>query len=259
MELLHHVFSKFLLKGAAKDDILDLMEQFGLIAKFSPSKTDVKYFVPCQLKMPPDSICAMVPSSSDPCPLYVYFVTGSVPHGLFTRLVSRLVRWCSEAGPAQPPTLYQNGAWFVIGRKIIHDLVLICKKQFIKFFVKQKIQRQKISMEDTSEVAVPVREFVEATLETLSHDLLYLRGVQYEIRVACPYCQLEKCSGHNKMGCTHDDCLHLLEFKQRAPLICKKKHSEELLTARGQPSEVGGNKIQSLVIMLLSYRFIYIN
>ena len=138
MELLHHVFSKFLLKGAAKDDILDLMEQFGLIAKFSPSKTDVKYFVPCQLKMPPDSICAMVPSSSDPCPLHVYFVTGFVPHGLFTRLVSRLVRWCSEAGPAQPPTLYQNGAWFVIGRKIIYDLVLICKKQFIKFFVKQK-------------------------------------------------------------------------------------------------------------------------
>ena len=254
MELLHHVFSKFLLKGAAKDDILDLMEQFGLIAKFSPSKTDEKYFVPCQLRMPPDSICAMVPSSSDPCPLYVYFVTGSVPHGLFTRLVSRLVRWCSEAGPAQPPTLYQNGAWFVIGRKIIYDLVLICKKQFIKFFVKQKKQCQKISVKDTSGVAVQVREFVEATLQTLSHDLLYLRGVQYEIRVACPYCQLEKCSGHNQMGCTHDGCLHLLELKQGDPLICKKKPSEELLTVRGQgkwfsqvPSEVGGNKIQSLV------------
>ena len=102
MELLYHIFSKFLLKGAAKDDILDLMEQFGLIAKFSPCKTDEKYFVPCQLRMPPDPICAMVPSSSDPCPLYVYFVTGFVPHGLFTRLVSRLVRWCSETGPAQP-------------------------------------------------------------------------------------------------------------------------------------------------------------
>ena len=87
-ELLHHVFSKFLLKGTANGDILDLMEQFGLIAKFSPSKTDEKYFVPCQLRMPPNSICAMVTSSSDPCPLYVYFVTGSVPHGLFTRLLS---------------------------------------------------------------------------------------------------------------------------------------------------------------------------
>ena len=56
------------------------------------------------------------------------------------------------------------------------------------------------------------------------------------------------------MDCTHDDCLHLLELKQGDPLICKKKPSEELLTVRGQekwfsqvPSEVGGNKIQSLV------------
>ena len=258
MELLHHVFSKFLLKGAAKDDILDLMEQFGLIAKFSPSKTDEKYFVPCQLRMPPDPICAMVPSSSDPCPLYVYFVTGSVPHGLLTRLVSRLVRWCSKAGPAQPPTLYQNGAWFIIGRKILYDLVLICKKQFIKFFVKQKTQRQKISVEDTSEVAVQVRQFVEVTLQTLSHDLLYLRGLQYEIRVACPYCQIDECSGHNQMGCTYEDCLHLLELKRGEPLICKKKPSEKILTVRGQEkwfsqitSEVGNNKVQSLSMLLV--------
>ena len=55
------------------------------------------------------------------------------------------------------------------------------------------------------------------------------------------------------MGCTHDGCLHLLELKQGDPLICKKKPSEELLTVRGRekwfsqvPSEVGGNKIQSL-------------
>ena len=258
MELLHHVFSKFLLNGVAKDDILDLMEQFGLIAKFSPCKTAEKYFVPCQLRMPPDSICAMVPSSSDPCPLYVYFVTGSVPHGLLTRLVSRLVRWCSKAGPAQPPTLYQNGAWFVIGRKIIYDLVLICKKQFIKFFVKQKTQRQKISVEDTSEVAVQVRQFVEVTLQTLSHDLLYLRGLQYEIRVACPYCQVDECSGHNQMGCTYEDCLHLLELKRGEPLICKKKPSEKILTVRGQEkwfsqitSEVGNNKVQSLSMLLV--------
>ena len=56
------------------------------------------------------------------------------------------------------------------------------------------------------------------------------------------------------MGCTHDDCFHLLELIQGDPLICKKKPSEELLTVRGQekwflqvPSEVGGNKSQSLV------------
>ena len=127
MELFDLVFSNFLFKGVARKNILDLMEQFGLIAKFSSLKTGEKYFVPSQLKASPDSLCSMAPSRLDPCPLFVYFVSGSVPHGLFTRLVSRSVRWCSEAGPTQPPTLYQNGAWFVIEKKTVHDFVLILR------------------------------------------------------------------------------------------------------------------------------------
>ena len=233
MELVEHVFSKFLLKDFVRDDILDLMEQFGLIAKFSPPKTDERYFVPSQLKVPPDSLCAMVPSRSDPCPLYVFFVAGFVPHGLFTRLVSRLVRWCSEAGPTQPPTLYRNGAWFVIGRRTVHDLVLFCKKQYIKFFLMQRSQDQQVSGNKGSEVAIQVREFVEATLQSLSQDLLYLRGLQYQICVACPYCPLEKCTGHNQLACSHVDCRHLLEIRQGDPLICKKKPSNKVLTVEG--------------------------
>ena len=210
------------------------MKQFGLIAKFTSSKNDEKYFVPCQLKMPPNSLCSMVPSSSDPCPLYVYFSTDFVPIGLFTLLVSRLVSWCSEAGPTQPPTLYRNGAWFIIGRQIIHDLVLICKKQFIKFFVKQRAQDQYISGDDTRETAIQVLEFLETTLQSLSKDLPYLRGLQCQIRVRCPYCQLEQCTGHNQMACAHEDCLHLLELRQGQPLICKRKPVSRVLTVQGQ-------------------------
>ena len=57
MELVDHAFSKFIQQGVGKDDILDMMEQFGLIAKFSPSPSDVKYFVPAQLKTPPKDLC----------------------------------------------------------------------------------------------------------------------------------------------------------------------------------------------------------
>ncbi|CAH3191404.1 unnamed protein product [Porites evermanni] len=233
MELVDLVFSKFLLKGVARKDILDLMEQFGLIAKFSSSKTGEQYFVPSQLKASPDSLCSMAPSRLDSCPLYVYFVSGSVPHGLFTRLVSRSVHWCSEAGPTQPPTLYQNGAWFVIGKQTVHDFVLICKKQFIKFFIKQRNHPQQIPVYETSEMAVQVREFVEATLEALSRDL-YKGGLQYHIRVACPYCQREKCSSHNQIACSHEDCLHLLEVKQGVHLTCEKKPTDEVLTVIGK-------------------------
>ena len=259
MELLDHVFSKFLLEGVARKDILDLMEQFGLIAKFSSSKTGEKYFVPSQLKASPDFLCSMAPSRLDPCPLYIYFVSGSVPHGLFTRLVSRSVHWCSEAGPTQLPTLYQNGAWFVIENKTVHDFVLICKKQFIKFFIKQRNHPQHISVDETSEVAVQVREFVEATLQALSRDL-YKGGLQYHIRVACPYCQREKCSSHNQIACSHEDCLHLLEVRQGVHLICKKKPTDEVLTVPGKqkwfsqtPSKVGSTEIPSPSVLLACY------
>ena len=256
MELVDLVFSNFLLKGVARKNILHLMEQFGLIAKFSSSKTEEKYFIPSQLKTPPDSLCSMAPTTLDPCPLFVYFVSGSVPFGLFTRLVSRSVYWCSEAGPTQSPTLFQNGAWFVIGKQTFHDFVLICKKQFIKFFIKQRNQPQQISVDDTSEVAVQVREFVEATLQALSRDL-YKGGLQYHIRVACPYCQREKCSRHDQIACSHEDCLHLLELRQGDPLICKKKPAEEVLTVTGQQqwfsqieSKVGSSEMRSLVVLL---------
>ena len=119
------------MEGVARKDILDLMEQFGLIAKFSSSKTGEKYFVPSQLKVSPDSLCSMAPSRLDPCPLFAYFVSGSVPHGLFTRLVSRSVRWCSDAGPTQLPTLYQNGAWFVIGNKLSMILFLFVRSSLL--------------------------------------------------------------------------------------------------------------------------------
>ena len=259
MELVDHVFSNFLLKGVARKDLLDLMEQFGLIAKFSSPKTGEKYFIPSQLKASPDSLCSLAPTTLDPCPLFVYFVSGSVPHGLFTRLVSRSVHWCSEVGLTQPPTLYQNGAWFVIGKQTVHDFVLICKKQFIKFFIKQRNHPQQISVDETSEMAVQVREFVEATLQALSRDL-YKGGLQYHIRVACPYCQREKCSSHNQIACSHEDCLHLLEVRQGVHLICKKKPTDEVLTVKGKqkwfsqtPSKVGSTEIPSLSVLLACY------
>ncbi|KAJ7358723.1 hypothetical protein OS493_022167 [Desmophyllum pertusum] len=79
MELVDHVFYKFIQEGLVKEDILDMMERFGLIAKFSPSPTVLKYFVPAQLKSSPKSLCDVEPSSHDPCPMYVHFVVGFVP------------------------------------------------------------------------------------------------------------------------------------------------------------------------------------
>ncbi|KAJ7358871.1 hypothetical protein OS493_020709 [Desmophyllum pertusum] len=180
----------------------------------------------------------MEPSPTDPCPLYLHFVHGFVPHGLFQLLVSRSIRWCCETWPMEHPTLYQNGAWFVIGNQI-HDFVLVCKTRFIKIVLRKRTQSHQVSREKSAELAALVREFVEGTLQDLSQELPYLSGLQYEFCVACPYCHQETeevgqaCSNHNKISCTHEQCFHLLEIKQDQRLICMRKPCDKVLTVRG--------------------------
>ena len=237
MEHIDHVFSKFIQQGI-KDDILDMMEQFGLIAKFSPSPSDVKYFVPAQLKTPPKPLCQMAPSHADPCPLYIHFVHGFVPHGLFSQLVSRCIRWCCKTWPLELPKLYQNGARFVIGKQI-HDLIVICKKSFIKIVLRQKMQSHLVS-ERSEELPTQVRVFVEETLQTLSQELPYLSGLQYKLCVACPYWHHQgkdgvgqKCLNHGRVSCDDEECFHLLEMKEDQQLICMETFSDDLRTVRG--------------------------
>ena len=77
MELVDHVFTKCCQQqGLIKEDILNMMEQFGLIVKFITSPTNEMYFVPCQLKTPPEFLCEMELSPSDPCSLYLHFKWG---------------------------------------------------------------------------------------------------------------------------------------------------------------------------------------
>ncbi|XP_022809804.1 LOW QUALITY PROTEIN: uncharacterized protein LOC111346802 [Stylophora pistillata] len=238
-ELVDHVFSRFIKESFIKEDILNMMEKFGLISKFTLNSTDVKYFVPAQLKSSPEDLLKMKPSPTDPCPLYIHFVHGFVPHGLFLQLLSRAIRWCSETWPMQGPKLYQNGAWCIIGKQA-HDLILVCRMSFIKITVRQREKHfQKASVEKQQEVATLVREFVEQTLQQLPQELPYLIGMQYEMCVACPYCHPEseedsqECAIHGKVSCTDEDCFHLLKIEEDPALICLKKVCFEEHTVLG--------------------------
>ena len=235
MELVDHVFSRSIQQGLLKEDILDMMEQFGLIAKFAASPTDVKYFVPGLLKSPPEEIAKIEPSPTDPCSLYLHFVDGFVPHGFFSQFVSRSISWCSKIGSARPPNLYRDGAWFVVGRQKIHDMILICKKKFIKISLKQRAEAEVVSVSTSPEVARSVRLFVEETLKDLLQQFQYLGRLRYEFCVACPYCLQgsQECENHSQTFCTHQDCLHLLKIKQGERLICMKSVSDKVLTVAG--------------------------
>ena len=227
-----------------------MMELYGLIAKFSFVPTDgeqeQRYFVPAQLRSSPSGLCAIKLSDTDPCPLYLHFLDGFVPHGLFSQLLSRCIRWCSERGPKQAPNLYQNGARLFIGKQIIYSLILICRKRFIKIILKQKRPSSAPPSTSLAEMACDVRVFLEETLQYLSHDLPWLRNLGYELCVACTDCleQSKECVKHREVCCAHDDCLHLIRVLPEQPLICPKSFSDETIEVRGLEKWFEGHKTE---------------
>jgi len=237
--LVDHVFSKFIQKGLFKQDILDMMELYGLIAKFSiatgENGAEQKYFVPTQLRSSPSALYEIKPSECDPCPLILHFLDGFVPHGLFPQLVSKFIHWCSENGLKQTPQLFNNGARLFIGKQITFDLILICRKRLIKVILKRRNPSSSKSSLNIAinKMAVEVRNFIEKTLVGFSHELCWLSNLRYELSVVCTHCLQSKGSLDSSMSCCQDDCLHLLRVSSGEELICPNNFSDEMVKVPG--------------------------
>ncbi|XP_015749617.1 PREDICTED: uncharacterized protein LOC107329442 [Acropora digitifera] len=234
--LVDHVFSKFIHKGLCKQDILDMMELHGLIAKFSIGTDETQdeqwYFVPTQLRSSPSALCEIKPSEGDSCPLVLHFLDGFVPHGLFPQLVSKFIHWCSKNGLKETPQLFNNGARLFIGKQITFDLILICRKRFIKIVLKTRNPSscKSQSINASNKMAIEVRNFIERTLDGFSRDLSWLRNLRYEPSVVCTHCQQRECDLHKKTSCDQDDCLHLLRVRPGEELICLKNFCDEAVS-----------------------------
>ncbi|XP_044166057.1 uncharacterized protein LOC122950012 isoform X1 [Acropora millepora] len=234
--LVDHVFSKFIDKGLCKQDILDLMELHGLIAKFSiatdKNQDEQRYFVPTQLRSSPSGLCEIKPSGCDPCPLVLHFLDGFVPHGLFPQLLSKFIHWCSENGLKETPQLFNNGARLFIGKEITFALILICRKRFIKIVLKIRNPSscKSQSMNASNEMAIEVRKFIERTLDGFSRELSWLSNLRYEMSVVCTYCLECTRDLHKKTGCDHDDCLHLLRVRPGEDLFCLNNFCDETVS-----------------------------
>ena len=243
MDLVDHVFADIIQKDISQQDILKMMENHGLIAKFSflPANGDhqqeyQEYFVPSLLKSLPLGLYEIELSNCDPCPLYLHFLDGFVPHGLFAQLVSRCIVWCSGCCPERPE-LYQNGAmFFFIGKQRVFDLFLICRKRFIKIILTRSPQASEApSTTHSATKARKVRDFLEGTLKDMREELPWLRNLRYELCVACTHClkSLEPCSRHSSVRCADDDCLNLLPLRPEEQLICRKNFAREQIKIYG--------------------------
>ena len=233
MALVDHVFADSLQKGLPKEDILNMMELYGLIAKFSfltpDGEHEERYFVPCQLRSSPSDLYEIKPSVNDPCPLYLDFPDGFVPHGFFPQLLSRCIKWCSaEYSSKEAPNLYHNGARFFIGKQTIFYLILICRKRFIKVTLKRKAASVP-STTSSAAVARAVRVFLEDALQIMSRESSWLRNLECKLCVACAHCSncTDPCDKHRSVSCTHDDCLHLLSLCPRGQMICPMSFDDE--------------------------------
>ena len=227
MDLVDHVFADFIQKGLPKKDILNMMELYGLIAKFSflpaDGKHQQKYFVPAQLRSLPSGLYEVKPSNCDPCPLYLHFLDGFVPHGFFAQLLARCIVWCSRCNSKRAPDLYQNGARFFIGKQSIFDLVFISRKRFIKVILRRNHQASALSTTDSAAKAREVRVFIEDTLKVMSQELSWLRNLRFELCVACTHCleSPDECSQQRSVRSADDDCLCLLPLHPKdEQLIC---------------------------------------
>ena len=239
MALVDHVFSKFIEKGLCKQDILEVMELHGLIAKFliagDENQDEQIYFVPTQLRSSPAALCEIEPSECDPCPLLLHFLNGFVPHGLFPKLVSEFIHWCSENGSKEPPQLFNNGARLFIGEQIAFDLILICRKRFIKIVLKRRYppSSKPLSVNAPNKTAIEVRNFIERTLDGFSGDLSCLSNLRYELSVVCTHCRQSVGDPHRLMSCCQDDHLHLLQVCPGKKLICRYNFSVEAVKVPG--------------------------
>ena len=243
MELVDHVFSNCCQQqGLIKKDTLNMMEQFGLIVKITSTspKNEIKsYFVvPCQLKTPPKTNPEM--AQSDPCPLYLHFLGGFVPHGFFWQLVSRCSKWSSESEfkHAQPPKVFLAASEFIIKKEFSHHLIFLCKKRFIKVILKHSRPVHGASFAEAREVAFLVRKFLEETVQNLRHEVPWLSYFDCDFRVVCPDClqKEEACRIHNVVSCDHEDCICFLEI----PNESKLKHCQKTLGVKDSERTVVG-------------------
>ena len=200
-------------KEALRHSVLDMMEKFGFLAKFHhhhSNSSEIRYFVPAQLRVSSLELWKLTPQESDPCCLILNFCNGFVPHGLFPQLISHLIALSPKLECFKDPKLYYNGAHFFLGKKSQFDLVLLCSKHCMKLVFKGYDTDNEQGVRNS--LAVEVRTLIEQELERLCKQWHWLGNVHYDVCISCSAClsSATQCKRHKSASCLDQDCMHLL-------------------------------------------------
>lgn len=208
-------------KEALQESVLEMMEKYGFLAKFHhhhhSDNSEIKYFVPAQLRVPHPELSKLTPQESDPCSLIFNFCNGFVPHGLFPQLVSHLIALSPKLECFKDPKLYCNGARFFLGKKSQTDLVLLCSKHCMKLVFTGYGSDSEQGVRDS--LAVQARTLIEQELESLCKQWHWLGNVHYDVCISCLAClssDVTCCKRHKSASCLDQDCMHLLPISSVA-------------------------------------------
>ena len=190
MQLINKVFEDLHGSGreALQQNVLEMMEKYGFLARFHHhfNSSEIKYFVPAQLRVSHPELWKLTPQDSDPCSLIFNFCNGFVPHGLFPQLVSHLITLFPKLGCTKDPKLYSNGAHFFLGKNSQFDLVLLCSKHYIELVFKgYGTDSDQVA---GNSLAVQVRTLIEQELERLCKQWHWLGNVHYDVCISCSTC-----------------------------------------------------------------------
>ena len=210
-ELIGPAFRELTNDMETKEDMLAMMEEYGLVAKFPVSRQTGRYFVPAQLTSSPETLQKQEPRPDDPCVLFIHFLDGFVPQGLFTHLTSRLIRHSASLDCTQLPNLYSNGVRFVLGTADQFDLILLCGQRFIKVLLQCSVldASDLVTSAVMTSLPIQVRGLLEKTLLDLKAEHHWLGNMEYETSVRCGVCD-KSCKTHGVSSCPRDECLHFV-------------------------------------------------
>ncbi|KXJ07838.1 E3 ubiquitin-protein ligase DZIP3 [Exaiptasia diaphana] len=211
-DLINHVFQELSeARDDAMKDILDMMEYFGLISKIIPSDRKKKYchLVPSHLtSSPEDELKKCHPSSGEPCPLYIRFKDGFIPHGLYFQLICR---WCSIYGSQERPNLFprepklfRNAAKFVLDNNSKLIMTVVCCKSTIKVCLHSNHENKT----GVDFKAVEIRNLIQESLDRLTEKCPWYKSLQYELCIRCPLCAVNATGKVEGQPFGDDNCLH---------------------------------------------------
>ena len=219
--LLEHVWRPLFDKRETRESLTAIMERFSLLCSWpSNPESRKQYLVPSMLLSPPtDAVLKLLADVQIPS-LYVKFISGRVPPGLFPRLVLQYFQWSNEECKSEMiPQLFQNFAIFHVHPDQGTAVSFLCRSSFIEVSLHSGNNDPKPTTDfNSGNCDVTTSRLIcsklRLMLEGMRQEFFWLKNMKYEMCVRCQVCSpsgtVSYCHTHNMPGCSQDECLHFV-------------------------------------------------